>query len=97
MWFSVYFHITVKWTGTAPPTNQNHPARHMHRFDEKLETVEEFRCYNQNDVNLVKRQTENLYRGPNRTATIQRVSQTEAIQVKQRIDDECRKLEELLV
>jgi hypothetical protein len=95
MWFSVYFHINIKWIGTAPPTNQNHPARHMHRFAEEREAIQEFRCYNQSDVECVTRQTELAHSGPNRTTTIRRVGQAEALQIRERIDSQSEKLKAL--
>jgi hypothetical protein len=89
MWFTLYLHITVRWVGTATPSRNMHPARHMARFDELFETVEEFRCYSQHDAALVIRQTESIYCGPNRITTIQSVNEGKCREIEARICNAC--------
>lgn len=95
MWFTLYLHIKVKWVGTATPTGNMHPARHMGRFDESFETVEEFRCYSQSDASLVLEQTQNIYFGPNRTPTIQSVNEGKFREIELRLCKACVELDEL--
>jgi hypothetical protein len=95
MWFTLYLHITVRWIGTAPPSGNMHPARHMARFDEVFETVEEFRCYSQSDSALVMQQTENIYCGPNRITTIKSVNEGKYREIEARICKACEELDKL--
>lgn len=77
-----------------------HPARHMARFDEIFETVEEFRCHSGSDAGLIVRQTERIYCGPNRIATIRSVNREEFSKIESRICLACvelEKIEELFV
>ncbi len=100
MWFTLYLHITVRWIGMAPPSGDMHPARHMARFDEMFETVEEFRCYSESDAGLIVRQTERIYCGANRITTIQSVNETRYREIELKICSACvelDKLEELFV
>lgn len=100
MWFTLYLHIRVEWVGTATPQKAMPPARHMARFSETFETVEEFRCYSQNDAELILRQTQNIYCGPNRITMIRSVNREEYSQIESRLISECvelDKLEELFV
>lgn len=100
MWFTMYLHIKVRWIGTATPSNQQHPARHMARFDDQFETVEEFRCHSQSDAALIVRQTESIYCGPNCITTIQSVDEGKYREIEASICNACEeldKLEELFV
>jgi hypothetical protein len=61
MGFDLYLFVRVKWVGTAPPANQLHPARHMARFDESFESLEEHHCYDEKEANAVKLGIVNRY------------------------------------
>ena len=95
MWFTLYLHIAVRWVGTATPTGDMHPARHMGRFDETFETCEESRCYSQNDAELIMRQTQAIYCWPNRSTMIRSVNREEYSKIESRICLACDELDKI--
>lgn len=95
MWFMLYLHIHVQWVGTVTPQHSLHPAQHILRFNESFETVEDFRYRIHSDVELIFRQTENIYCGPNRITTIRSVSLDEYSQIEARLVKECVELDRI--
>ena len=95
MWFTLYLYVHVQWVGTVTPQHSMHPAQHMLRFSESFEAVEDFRCYSQQNVELIFRQTENIYCGPNRITTIRSVNLEQYSQIKARLISECVELDKL--
>jgi hypothetical protein len=95
MWFTLYLHIQVKWVGTSTPSGDMHPARHMERFDETFETVEEFRCHSQRDADEIMRQTYVVYGGNTHTLQVQSVNEGKYRQIEARLCKACEELDRL--
>jgi len=100
MWHTIYLHIKVKWTGTATPTGDMHPARHMAHFDESYEALEQHSAFNACDADEIVRQTKVAYGGDYRTVDVKQVSESrfeELLGLRNEAANELDELERLFV